>query len=122
MALIKYELIELNPINKVEIIAALGLILASSMFVNTTRMSRLLNFLVNKTLTGMERDISEYVIGIEVFDKNRATYNTYEDSVVRVQTKRLRLKLNVNYASLAVAPDIQITIPTGSYLPVFSRK
>ena len=85
MALTKYELIELNPINNIEIQAALGLILASSMFVNTTRMSRLLSFLVNKALTGSKRDISEYVIGIEVFDKDPATYNTYEDSVVRVK-------------------------------------
>jgi hypothetical protein len=56
-------------------------------------MARLLIFLVNKTMTGAERETSEYAIGIEVFDKDPATYSTYEGSVVRVQIKRLRCKL-----------------------------
>lgn len=119
MALIKNDFI---PSANSEIQAALALILASCLFVNTTRMARLLIFLFNKTMTGAERETSEYAIGIEVFDKDPATYSTYEDAVVRVQIKRLRCKLLTYYASLAIAPDIQITLPIGCYLPVITHR
>ncbi len=118
MAVIKDEFI---PITNLEIQEALAVILVSSHFINTTRNARLLLFLVNKTMTDAKHDASEYTIGLEVFDKDPVTYNTNVDSVVRVQIKRLRCKLITYYASLAIVPDIQITIPIGCYLPVITR-
>ena len=121
MALIKDEVI---PITNFEVQEALAAILVSSHFVQTRRNARLLIFLVNKTMTDTtdtRQDISEYSIGLEVFGKDPATYNTNVDSIVRVQIKRLRCKLITYYTSLDIVPDIQITIPIGCYLPIITR-
>lgn len=108
-------------ISKLEIKEALAVILVSSHFVKARRNARLLTFLVNKTMIHTKQVTNEYTIGLEVFDKDPATYDTKIDCVVRVQIQRLRSKLITYYASLAIVPDIQITIPNGCYLPVITR-
>lgn len=105
----------------IEVQAALELILANSMFVNAIRRIRLLRFLVDKALFGSVLDTSEYVIGIEVFDRDPSVYSTSEDPIVRVQVGRLREKLKAYYATLGVGSDIEISIPMGSYMPVIRR-
>ena len=49
----------------------LGKILSSPVFVNSPRMSRFLQFVVETTLDGNSEHIKEYVIAIEVFEKGR---------------------------------------------------
>ncbi len=105
-----------------EVQAALELILASSVFVNAPRMCRLLRFLGEKAIFGAAQDTSEYFIGIEVFDRAPSAYRAGEDPVVRVQVGRLREKLKTYYATLGAGSDIEILIPTGSYMPVIQRK
>ncbi|MDO9270350.1 MAG: hypothetical protein Q7T96_14695 [Methylobacter sp.] len=105
-----------------EVQAALELILASSVFVNAPRMCRLLRFLGEKALFGEAQDTSEYFIGIEVFDRDPSAYRAGDDPVVRVQVGRLREKLKTYYATLGAGADIEILIPTGSYMPVIQRK
>lgn len=104
---------------KVEL--ALIQVLASPQFRKAQRTSRLLRFLVEKALLGAVRETSEYAIGIEVFDRDPASYNTCEDPIVRVQIGRLRLKLKSYYATAPVAVDVQIVIPLGSYMPVVQK-
>lgn len=82
-------------------------------------MCRLLHFLVECAISGNTRNTSEYAIGIEVFDRNASTYSTTEDPAVRVQVGRLREKLKDYYS--AVASEIEISIPLGSYMPIFRR-
>lgn len=105
-----------------EVQAACESILASDMFLNSPRMSRLLGFLVEKAISEAVRDTSEYAIGIEVFDRNPSLYSTGDDPIVRVQVGRLRVKLKKYYASLGRDADIEIVVPLGSYMPVFRRK
>jgi TolB-like protein len=105
-----------------EIYAALNHILASTWFFRSHRMSRLLQFLVKNALADEIRESREYSIGIEVFDRNPSTYNTYEDPIVRVQVGRLREKLQAYYADPGVQIDIVISIPVGKYMPVIRRK
>ena len=101
--------------------SACELILSSYLFVNAPRMCRLLHFLVEKAIDGDPKDTCEYAIGIEVFDRSAATYNTAEDLIVRVQVDRLREKLKNYYATPDAVSDIEISIPLGSYLPVFRK-
>lgn len=103
-----------------EIRSACELILSSDLFICAPRMSRLLHFLVEKAITEDCGDICEYAIGIEVFNRS-ATYSTAEDPIVRVQIGRLRKKLRTYYATSGTAPDIEISIPLGSYMPVFQK-
>lgn len=105
-----------------EIRVACAAVLASEMFLNSPRMSRLLSFLVDRAILEAVRDTSEYAIGIEVFDRNPALYSTGEDPIVRVQVGRLRAKLKNYYASAGANAEIEIVVPLGSYMPVFRRK
>jgi TolB-like protein len=104
-----------------EVRVALARILAGVGFVKARRTSRLLQFLVEKRLANAVRDINEYTIGIEVFERDPATFSPGEDPVVRVQVGRLREKLKLYYASVAPRPEIVFAIPTGSYMPVIER-
>ncbi|MGZ5076584.1 MAG: hypothetical protein ACXV9R_08170 [Methylobacter sp.] len=105
-----------------EVQAALGTILASSVFVNAPRMRRLLSFLVEKAISGAVRDTGEYAVGIAVFDRDPSVYNVSEDPIVRVQAGRLREKLKVYYQTLGAGSNIEISIPVGSYMPAIRRK
>ncbi|MEI8603568.1 hypothetical protein P4S55_24455 [Shewanella sp. PP-Sp27a-2] len=107
------------PISPAESMAACQTVLASDKFIHAPRMCRLLHFLVESAICGNSRNTSEYAIGIEVFDRNAATYSTTEDPAVRVQVGRLREKLKDYYA--AVPSEIEISIPLGSYMPIFRR-
>ena len=104
-----------------EALAACDLILASGLFTNAPRMSRLLRFLVEKAVSGAVHDTSEYAIGIEVFDRDATLYSTCDDPIVRVQVGRLRNKLKAYYAMMGVTSDIEISIPMGCYLPLIRR-
>ncbi|MFA7240085.1 MAG: hypothetical protein WC091_08225 [Sulfuricellaceae bacterium] len=104
-----------------EVRAACDKILASCMFNKAPRMRRLLRFLIELAISGNPDNASEQVIGIGVFDRNAALYNTNEDPVVRVQVGRLRTKLDTYYATLGADADIEITLPLGSYMPIIRR-
>ncbi|MDP1770823.1 MAG: hypothetical protein Q8L15_00960 [Methylobacter sp.] len=117
----KKEINVATAVPVVEAQATLRLILASALFINAPRMSRLLRFLVDKAITGAAREVCEYAIGIAVFDQ-KASYNTNENPVVRVQIGRLREKLKTYYATTGAGLDIEISIPMGSYMPTIQRK
>ena len=97
-------------------------ILNSETFGKSPRMRRLLNFLIEKLISGDVRGASEYAIGMDVFDRKAADYNTSDDPIARVQVGRLRERLRAYYASLPSPADIEISIPLGSYMPVTRRK
>lgn len=97
--------------------AALQQILASDGFCKSQRLSKLLTFLVDKKLRGAVRDTSEYVIGIDVFDRDPAIYSTCSDPIVRVQVGRLRDKLKKYYATEGAHSSLCFSIPLGSYMP-----
>lgn len=94
-------------------------LLSSREFVQAPRMSKLLSFLVERKLGGMERELTEYTIGLEVFRRDPHVYNTALDPVVRVQVGRLRARLAAYYAALPSPPELQISVPMGNYVPVF---
>ncbi len=75
-------------------------LLASSGFANAVRMSRFLKFVVEHTLAGEGERLKEYVIGVEVFDRD-TSYDPHVDSIVRVEAARLRTKLAEYYAGKA---------------------
>lgn len=105
----------------VEIIAAKELIISSEKFSKSPRMRRLLSFLVDSLASEDARLVSEYAIGIEVFDRKADVYNTADDPIARVQVGRLRDKLKSYYESLGESADIEISIPLGSYIPIVRR-
>ena len=110
-----------TSISEIDVIGTLETILASSLFIKASRMSRLLRYLVEKAIAGDDRDTNEYAIGIKVFDRDASIYNNSEDPIVRVQVGRLRAKLKAYYATAGIDSDIEISIPLGSYTPIICR-
>lgn len=92
-------------------------LLASAVFANAGRMSRFLKFVVERTLAGEGERLKEYVIGVEVFDRD-ASYDPRLDSIVRVEAARLRSKLAEYYAGEGRADAVVLSLPKGGYAPI----
>src|SRR5688572_4713705 len=95
----------------------LGRLLASSVFANAGRMSRFLKFVVERSLAGEGERLKEYVIGVEVFDRD-TRYDPRLDSIVRVEAARLRSKLAEYYAGEGRNDAIVLSLPKGGYAPI----
>lgn len=93
-------------------------ILGSVFFFRSARIIRLLRFIVERTLAGATDDLKEYVIGIEVFDRD-VTFDPRLDPIVRVEVRRLRSKLREYYDLHAHDDRLRIEIPPGGYTAKF---
>ena len=96
-------------------------ILASDAFAGAGRHSRVLRYLVERTLVGDGDQLKEYVLGTEVFDRPDS-YDPRIDSIVRVEVRRLRSRLEAYYRSAGANDSVIITIPRGAYVPVFASR
>jgi TolB-like protein len=101
-----------------EIQQQLRRLLSSATFSSANRLSRFLQFVVDKALAGESDRLKEYVIGIEVFDRD-SQYDPRVDSIVRVEAGRLRTKIQEYYASYGREDIVLIRLPKGGYSPEF---
>jgi hypothetical protein len=79
----------------------------------------LLRFLVRETVADPDIQIRESTIALEVFGC-KSDFDSRTNSVVRVQTKRLRTKLQEYYESEGVSDKVLIDLPKGHYKVAFS--
>ena len=93
-------------------------VISSKEFSTKEKTSRLLRFLVDETLAGRNDALKQYTIGTAVF-KRAKNFNPDLDPVVRIQAGRLRRSLDSYYAQESKDDPIRITIPVGSYVPLF---
>jgi serine/threonine-protein kinase len=93
-------------------------LLASDAFARADRMSRFLRFIVEETLQGRGSQLKEYLIGLEVFDRN-GSYDPRTDPVVRGEARRLRSKLIEYYEQQGRGDPVRIHLPKGSYAAMF---
>jgi hypothetical protein len=75
---------------------------------------RLLHYLAEKSLAGEADRLKEYIIGVEAFGKPD-TYETKQDSIVRLQVGRLRQKLAVYYQSEGSGDPVVVSLPKGAF-------
>jgi hypothetical protein len=78
-----------------------------------------LRYVVENAVDHREVFLKEYTIATEVFGRDRS-YDSRNDSVVRVQAGRLRTKLHEYYATEGVNDKVVIDLPKGHYTPLFS--
>src|SRR5580658_6894114 len=71
-------------------------VLASTCFVRSEGLSRLLRFLVERKLEGRDSELKESLIGVEVYGR-RPDYDPKLDSTVRSEMARLRARLGKYY-------------------------
>ena len=93
----------------------LAKMLRSQAFVPAPALSRLLAYLVEQTLEGNERELKEYAVGVDVFSRG-ADFDPRTDTIVRVQARRLRAKLEEYYRRDGAADPILLEVPKGRYV------
>ena len=111
----------MTPIPEPDIRAELDRILASKGFATAGRISKLLRYVVDKTLTSETDQLKEYAVGIEVFERDDK-YDPRLDSIVRVEAGRLRTKLEEYYNGEGAGSPIRINLPRGGYSAQFDRQ
>jgi len=107
-----------TPIPDADVRAELDRILASKGFSSAARVSRMLRYVVDKTLAGEADQLKEYAVGVEVFERDEQ-YDPRVDSIVRVEAGRLRTKLDEYYNGEGAASAIRIGLPRGGYAATF---
>lgn len=94
---------------------ALRAVLRSRGFAGAARRRELLEYLFNETLAGRGDALKEFNIGVAVYGRDPATYDTRLDPTVRIDIARLRSKLKEYYAAEGQNDSIRIELPKGSY-------
>lgn len=115
------ETIILNGIPGQEIRSQLERILRSRAFIQSHRIRRFLQFIVEESLLGQPHRLKEYLIGLEVFDR-RDAFDPRVDSIVRVEARRLRHKIEEYYRTEGREDLTRITLRKGSYVPIFEYR
>ena len=111
----------MTQIPEADVRAELDRILASKGFTSAGRVSKLLRYVVDKTLAGETDQLKEYSVGVEVFERDEK-YDPRLDSIVRVEAGRLRTKLDEYYnANGNGNGSVRISLPRGGYAAVFER-
>ena len=86
------------------------------------RLSHLLGYMGEKLFSGRVNELNEYNIATEVLGRSKTMFNAGEDAIARVETHRLRKRLAEFYESEGRNHPIHVTLPAGSYVPVFTHK
>src|ERR1043166_6009614 len=89
-------------------------------FAGSDILKRFLSFVVSETLAGRSHTIKEYTIGVKVLDKP-ADFKPQHDAIVRIHAGRLRRALHHYYKETGSSDPLQISMPKGSYVPVFEQ-
>ena len=89
---------------------------------NSSRLLRLITYIGEKYFQGKTDKLHEYDIATEVFGRSKDTFNAGEDAIVRVEAHRLRKRLKEYYEGEGKDHAIHLSIPQGTYVPVFTRQ
>jgi TolB-like protein/Tfp pilus assembly protein PilF len=108
----------LNGLDCAAIRAELRRILGSQAFADSPRASSFLAYIVEETLQNRSRNLKEYTVGVEVFERGDS-FDPRVDTIVRVEASRLRSRLKRYYESEGVEDEIRIELPRGRYAPAF---
>ena len=87
----------------------------------SARQQQLITYIGEKYFHGEVNKLHEYEIATEVFGRSKSTFNAGEDAIVRVEAHRLRKRLKEYYETEGKDHPIQLSLPPGTYVPVFTR-
>ena len=93
-------------------------VLADPVFQSSQRSSKMLRFIVDRTLNGRTDELKERIIGIEVFGR-ASDYDTANDPTVRVAAKEVRKRLEKYYSTPEHKQELRIDVPIRSYIAEF---
>ena len=110
-----------SPPSRAEIEEQLERILGDEGFARSPRSGRLLRYLVEQSLTHGDAQPKEYTVGVEAFDRPD-TFDPKTDAIVRVQARRLRVRLAGYYETKGRADRWIIDVPRGAYKVVVRQR
>jgi len=93
-------------------------IISNIAFQQAPRLRQLLEYLVHETLNGRAARIKGFTIAQEVFGRDDPE-DAQTSTIVSVQARRLRRRLDEYYAGDGKNDPVRIQIPKGTYVPVF---
>jgi Tol biopolymer transport system component len=96
-------------------------ILSSPDFRRSERLRRFLTYVVEETLVGRGDELKEYAIALAVFDRPDS-YDPDVDSIVRVEARKLRFRLDQYYETVGFTAAVRIKISKGSYFPTIELR
>jgi hypothetical protein len=103
-----------------EVQETLDRVLHSKHFVNAPKKQKFLRLISEFYLRGRGKELNEYLIGREVFERDDS-YNPAADPIVRVGAHEIRKKLELYYQHEGATDPIRLEIPVGSYEAAFIR-
>lgn len=77
--------------------------------------------MVNETLDGRAREISQHTIAEAVFGRGEE-FDPATDPIVRIQAGRVRRSLDGYYRGEGKADPVDLQLPKGSYVPSFAER
>src|SRR6266851_3404798 len=92
-----------------------------SVFSVSDILRRFLTYITLETLAGRSNTIKEYTIAVSVLNKP-VSFKPQQDAIVRIHAGRLRRALHYYYKEPGIDDEIEISVPKGSYIPVFVNK
>ena len=97
---------------------SLAAVEASAAFRPSPRHRALLRYLVEHMQAGDLAALKETVIAVVVFGRPVARFDPRLDSIVRVEARRLRGRLDAYYRHEGCEATLRIELPVGSYVPL----
>lgn len=93
-------------------------LLLSEQFSGSKRCCEFLEFVVKNALAGNYENLTERVLGAELFGRP-IDYETASDAIVRVRANDVRRRLAEYYSEEHPGSRTRISLPSGSYIPDF---
>jgi tetratricopeptide (TPR) repeat protein len=109
--------IEAAPDNA-SIASELERLAVSTSFRKAERCMRLLRYITTIALEGREAELKEYSLGVSGLGRPES-FDPRTDPVVRLEARRLRLKLAEYYQHEGLDDPVVIELPKGAYIPRF---
>jgi hypothetical protein len=109
---VEYHSLDLDEIRK-----QVEKITATPPFVRAPLLARMLDYLVEHTLSRASGYLKEYTIGVELLGKGDS-FDPRLDAIVRVHAVRLRKKLAEFYQGIGNNDRVVILLPSVGYTPV----
>ncbi len=110
-----------TAIKPAEVRQTLETILDSKYFSHSPQKRKFLRLICDFYLNDRVRELNEYLLGREVFNRG-ANYHPADDPIVRVVAHDVRKKLEMYYQHEGNDDAIRLQIPIGSYEPQFTRR
>src|SRR5665213_1940499 len=95
-------------------------LLSSQTFQAAKAQKQFLGFVVERTIAGCAHELKEYTVGEQVFKRGQH-FDPRLDTIVRVEARKLRIRLAKYYESEGKHNPLRIELPSGGYVPNFRQ-